>query len=236
MLDRIEASVDRERRLVDRASHELRTPLAIQRIGLDLALSGPRTVEELTDALCGISRENAHLTRLTQDLLVLSRARGGVLPVQRAKTSLRELLAEACRKQRDLAAANVLVTCTAADYAAWWTRYGSGRPPTTSSRTRSGTPPQGGRVDVSAYPEGGMIWLVVRDTGPGFAEGILDQALEPFARSGRGLASGPHSAGLGLAMVAAIAQAHGGRAWAANRSGGGAEVMMVVPAVIESPA
>jgi signal transduction histidine kinase len=42
MLDRIEASVDRERRLVDRASHELRTPLAIQRIGPDLALSGPR--------------------------------------------------------------------------------------------------------------------------------------------------------------------------------------------------
>jgi signal transduction histidine kinase len=236
MLDRIEASVDRERRLVDRASHELRTPLAIQRIGLDLALSGPQTVEELTDALRGISRENAHLSRLTQDLLVLSRARGGVLPVQRAKTSLRELLAEACRRQRDLAAANVLVTCTAADYAALvdpvWFRQAADNLIENAIRHT----PAGGRVDVSAYLEGGMIWLVVRDTGPGFAEGILDQALEPFARSGRGLASGPHSAGLGLAMVAAIAQAHGGRAWAANRPGGGAEVTMVVPAVIESSA
>jgi two-component system, OmpR family, sensor kinase len=236
MLDRIEASVVRERRLVDRASHELRTPLAIQRIGLDLALSGPQTVEELTDALCDISRENAHLTRLTQDLLVLSRARGGVLPIQRAKTSLRELLAEACRRQRGLAAADVQVTCTAADHTALvdpvWFRQAVDNLIENAVRHT----PAGGRVDVSAYPEDGMIWLVVQDTGPGFAEDILGQALEPFARAGRGLASGPHSAGLGLAMVAAIAQTHGGRAWAANRPGGGARVTMVVPAGIESPA
>ena len=236
MLDRIEASVVRERRLVDRASHELRTPLAIQRIGLDLALSGPQTVEELADALRDISRENAHLTRLTQDLLVLSRARGGVLPIHRAKTSLRELLAEACRRQRDLGAADVQVSCTAADHVALvdpvWFRQAVDNLIENAVRHT----PAGGRVDVSAYPEDGMIWLVVQDTGPGFGEEILDRALEPFARAGRGPASGPHSAGLGLAMVAAIAQAHGGRAWAVNRPGGGARVTMVVPAGIESPA
>src|SRR5947208_4833053 len=92
MLDRIEESVDRERQLVDRASHELRTPLAIQRIGLDLALSGPQTVAELAGALREVSVQNTHLTRLTEDLVVLSRARGGVLPVQLARTSLPELL------------------------------------------------------------------------------------------------------------------------------------------------
>ena len=89
--------------------------------------------------------------------------------------------------------------------------------------------PAGGRVDVSAYPEGGMIWLVVEDTGPGFAAGMLDQAFEPFARAGRGPAGGRHSSGLGLAMVAAVAGAHGGRVWAENRAGGGARVTMVVP-------
>jgi len=61
MLDRIEESVASERRRVDRASHELRTPLAIQRIDLDVALSGPQTVTELTDALASVSQENAHL-------------------------------------------------------------------------------------------------------------------------------------------------------------------------------
>jgi two-component system OmpR family sensor kinase len=63
MLDRIEESVDNERRLVDRASHELRTPLAIQRIDLDVALSGPQTAEELRNALASVSVENTHLTR-----------------------------------------------------------------------------------------------------------------------------------------------------------------------------
>jgi signal transduction histidine kinase len=82
MLDRIEDSVERERQLVDRASHQLRTPLAVQRIDLDLALSGPQTVAELQAALRSVSQENQHLTRLTEDLLVLARVRGGELQVQ----------------------------------------------------------------------------------------------------------------------------------------------------------
>ena len=98
MLDRIEESVANERRLVDRASHELRTPLAIQRIDLDVALSGPPTVTELTNALTSVSVENMYLTRLTEDLLVLSRARGGVLPLRLADVALPELLADARRR------------------------------------------------------------------------------------------------------------------------------------------
>ncbi|HEV2536630.1 MAG TPA: HAMP domain-containing protein, partial [Streptosporangiaceae bacterium] len=81
MLDRIEESVDR-------ASHELRTPLAIQRMDVDLALSGPQTVVELAAALRSVSAENAHLTRLTADLLVVARARGGMLPIRRVEISL----------------------------------------------------------------------------------------------------------------------------------------------------
>src|SRR5262249_39736043 len=76
MLDRIEESVNAERRFVDRASHELRTPLAIQRMELDVALTGPPAVDELRAALRSVSQENAHLTRLTQDLLGLARAPG----------------------------------------------------------------------------------------------------------------------------------------------------------------
>jgi signal transduction histidine kinase len=229
MLDRIGESVEHERRLADRASHELRTPLAIQRIGLDLALSGPQTVAELAGALRDISRQNAHLTRLTEDLLVLSRARGGVLPVRPARASLRELLDDACRKQGDLAAADVRVACHAADCTALvdpvWFRQAAGNLIENAVRHA----PAGGRVDVSAYPRDGMIWLVVEDTGPGFAEGIADRAFEPFARAGRAPAAGPPSPGLGLSVVAAVARAHGGRAWAENRPGGGARVTMVVP-------
>src|SRR5262249_23323245 len=117
MLDRIEESVASERRLVDRASHELRTPLAIQRIDLDVALSGPQAVAELTNALASVSQENAHLSRLTEDLLVLSRARGGVLPVRRTEVALPDLLDDARRRHGLLNGVGVQVAFQAADCA-----------------------------------------------------------------------------------------------------------------------
>src|SRR5262249_48857898 len=97
MLDRIEDSVERERRLIDRTSHELRTPLSIQRIDLDLALSGGQSAPELAAALASVSEENEHLTRLTNDLLILARARGGTLALQLSDTTLTELLDDAKR-------------------------------------------------------------------------------------------------------------------------------------------
>src|SRR5439155_3581001 len=113
MLGRIEDAVARERQLIDRASHELRTPLAVQRMDLELALAGPQTVEELAAAIIGASDENAHLTRLADDLLVLSRSRDGRLPIHRQEVELPSLLAEAVRRNEARAsAAGVRLTST----------------------------------------------------------------------------------------------------------------------------
>lgn len=95
MLDRVEDATTREREVVDRASHELRTPLAIQRVGLDLALSGPDSLAALRAGLREASDENAHLARLAENLLVLSRARGGQLPVRRRDVRLDRLIGDA---------------------------------------------------------------------------------------------------------------------------------------------
>jgi two-component system, OmpR family, sensor kinase len=226
MLDRIEESVANERRLVDRASHELRTPLAIQRIDLDVALSGPRTVEALTNALTSVSVENAHLTRLTEDLLVLSRARGGVLPVRRAEVALPELLEDARRRHGRLNGEGVRVAFHAPDCLvrvdAVWFRQAVDNLVDNALRH---TPP-GGRVDVRAERLGDRLTVIVEDTGPGFDEAILGAAFEPFTRSTGGPQVRRGSAGLGLAVVSTIARAHGGRAWAQNRAEGGARVTM----------
>ncbi len=226
MLNRIEESVDSERRLVDSASHELRTPLAIQRIDLDLALSGPQTPAELNAALRSVSQENEHLTRLTEDLLVLSRAREGNLPVRLAEISLAELLADAHGRNARLAQAGTQVNFAAAEARVRvdpvWFRQAIGNLLDNAIRH---TPP-GGRVDVRADRRDGTLFLVVEDTGPGFAEAFLDIAFEPFARSAAGPRAGHASTGLGLAVVQAIAEAHHGRAWAENRAAGGARVTM----------
>jgi two-component system OmpR family sensor kinase len=228
MLDRIEGSVERERRLIDRTSHELRTPLAIQRIDLDLALSGRQAPADLTAALASVSEENDHLTRLTDDLLILARARGGTLPVRLCDTTLTQLADDARS------------TITAA-------RSGTGAPVTfAAARGRVLVDrawfrqavinlvdnavrhtPADGQVDVLIDHRDGIVTLVVQDTGQGFDEQFLVQAFEPFARRGGG-ESRSDSTGLGLAIVQAIAHAHGGRAWAENRPQGGSRVSVAI--------
>ena len=230
MLDRIEESVANERRLVDRASHELRTPLAIQRIDLDVALSGPQTVEELANALAGVSVENAHLTRLTEDLLVLSRARAGVLPVQLTDVALPGLLDDARRRHGVLNGGGVQVSFQAPDCVVRvdpvWFRQAVDNLVDNALRH---TPP-GGRIEVRADRQGDTLTVVVEDTGPGFDEAFIGRAFEPFTRCVRDPDGRRGSAGLGLTVVSTIARAHGGRAWAENRPEGGARVTMVINA------
>jgi signal transduction histidine kinase len=229
MLDRIEDSVERERRLIDRTSHELRTPLSIQRIDLDLALSGGQSAPELAAALASVSEENEHLTRLTNDLLILARARGGTLAVQLSDTTLTELLDDA---RRTITAASrndsgPRVAYQAADARARvdcaWFRQAVINLVDNAVRH---TPPDG-QVDVRIAHDDGRVMLVVQDTGTGFDEHFLRQAFEPFARRGAGDASNG-SVGLGLAIVQAIARAHDGRAWAENRPEGGSRVTVAV--------
>ena len=226
MLDRIEDSVDRERQLVDQASHELRTPLAVQRVELDLALSGPQTVAELQAALHSVSQENEHLSRLTNDLLVLARAHGSLLPVQLLETSLEELLEAVSRRVELVPGARGLVSfCAAAGQRVRvdpvWFRQAIGNLIDNAVRH---TPP-GGQVTVRADRRDGALHITVEDAGPGFPEALLGGAFEPFARSPAGARGARReSAGLGLAVVRTIAEAHGGRVWAENLPDGGARV------------
>lgn len=235
MLDRIEESVDSERRLVDRASHELRTPLAIQRIDLDVALSGPQTIKELRDALASVSQENVHLTRLTEDLLVLSRARNGILPLRRAEVALAELLNDAGRRRGLLNSTDVQLSFEAADCIVRvdpvWFRQAVDNLIDNALRH---TPP-GGQVKVRADRQGDTLSVVVEDTGPGFGEAFLGQAFEPFTRLTTDPEHRPGATGLGLAVVSTIARAHGGRAWAQNRPEGGARVTVTMNAGDTTP-
>jgi len=85
----------------------------------------------------------------------------------------------------------------------------------------------GGAVVVSGAVAEGAVELHVLDEGPGFPPGFLGTAFERFTRSDEARASG--GAGLGLAIVDVIARAHGGKAGAANRPGGGADVWLSIP-------
>ncbi len=76
---------------------------------------------------------------------------------------------------------------------------------------------------MNASREGGTATLTVEDSGPGFGPELGGQAFDPFARASAG-----DGAGLGLAIVRAIALSHGGAATAENRPEGGARVTVTL--------
>jgi signal transduction histidine kinase len=230
MLGRLEAAFERERRFVDDASHELRTPLAILKAELDLAQARPRTSQELTAAVRSASEEADRLTALAETLLVYSRAEGGRTPLRRETADLDELLRDACSPlAARAAAAGVMVRVethmvTAAVDPVRFRQAVENLVSNALTHT-----PRGGHVRVSATLADGQVGLAVQDTGPGFHASVLPRVFEPFATGPAPDAGTRPGAGLGLAIVRAIAEAHGGRATAENPPGGGARVTVCFP-------
>ncbi|HEX2424332.1 MAG TPA: ATP-binding protein, partial [Actinomycetota bacterium] len=232
MLDRLEEAIERERRFVDDASHELRTPLSNLKAELDLALRRSRTSDELERALRSASEEADRLARLADDLLVLARSDRGRLPIRREPVDVAEMVGGtvdsfAARASERGVGIDVRVPGELrADLDELRMRQALGNLLDNGLRYV----PAGGRVSVAAERHDGSLWLEVRDDGPGFPAEFLPVAFEAFARPDASRSRPEGGTGLGLAIVAAVAQAHGGTAEAANLPGGGAVVVLSIPA------
>ena len=78
----------------------------------------------------------------------------------------------------------------------------------------------GGAVTISLAQKGRRITLTVDNDGPVIPQKHLDRLFEPFYRGDEGRSRADGGTGLGLAIVRAAVEAHGGRCWAVNRTGG----------------
>jgi two-component system, OmpR family, sensor kinase len=227
MLDRIEASLKRERVFVADASHELRTPLAILRAELELAGRPERNAEELRAALASAAEEVDRLSRLAEDLLVIARADQGRLPIKRDRVELAELLQRVSGRfaYRARAAGRTISVDVAPGLSAELDviRFEQALGNLIDNALRHGD----GEIRLSAQSRDGLVRLEVADQGPGFAEGFDEHAFERFTRADEGRTGG--GAGLGLAIVKAIAEAHGGRASVGPRDRPGATMRIELP-------
>lgn len=232
MLERIETAVERERRLVDDASHELRTPLANMKVEIELALRRARTPAELEAALRSAAVETDRLSRLAADLLVLARARRGQLPVRPELVDLAPIV-EAVVAEFGARATDASVLLTASVAAGLHARVDAARIRQSLENLIDNAlrhTPAGGSVSVAVVRRDGEVEISVHDSGAGFPDGFLKDAFEPFSRADEGRARSDGGAGLGLAIVRAIAEAHGGSVRAANASPAGAVIEMRLPA------
>jgi heavy metal sensor kinase len=208
MLDRIEASLERERVFVADASHELRTPLAALRTELELANRPGRSPEEMREALHSASEEVDRLSQLAEDLLVIARSDQGRLPIAPQQVELKNLLGRVgerfARRAREGGRAISVdaVPGLHAKLDPLRTEQALGN--LVENALRHGT----GDIRLSARRDDGRATLEVSDQGPGFPDGFEQQAFERFSRADQARAGG--GAGLGLAIARAIAVAHGG--------------------------
>jgi signal transduction histidine kinase len=224
MLDRLQESAATEREFLDRASHELRTPLTVLRMELDLARSRARTPEELWTALENASEETDRLVRLAEDLLVLSRTQNGRLPLQRRDTDLAELVRRAVASHEAQAvsagvdlrvdANGPVVARVDPD------RIRQALDDLLDNAFRHGAPD--GVVAISALRAGSSVSVSVEDDGPGLPPDVLTASRSQDHTM-------PPRAGLGLAVVRAVAEAHGGALVLENRDAGGARATIALP-------
>ncbi len=199
MLVRLRGAHARERRFVADASHELRTPIAIVRTELETAV---RTGDG--DAVAAALEETDRLGRLAEDLLVLARAGEGGLPVNPESLHARDLLEEAARRFAYRERPIVVDAPEDLRVRADPQRMRQLLANLIDNALRHGA----GTVTLTATPDGDGAAVAVRDEGEGFPAD-----LEPFERFSRGDAARTRGgAGLGLALVRAIADAHGGNA------------------------
>jgi len=228
LLARLRAALAREQTLVADASHELRTPLAVLRAELELATHEGRAPNELRDAVTSALARTDELTRLVDAMLVLAQT-GDVSGLHRRDVGLRPLATEAADRLHGLGDRPPVVLDVPPELHAPVDPELFGRALDNLLQNACRFAPPGSVVTVRGRRDGANVSIAVLDEGPGFPAELLAHAFERFRRADGARGRTGDGAGLGLAIVEAIARAHGGAVRAENRVPRGAVVTIVVP-------
>jgi signal transduction histidine kinase len=227
MLDRLHDGLERERAFVADASHELRMPLTVLKAELEVTLREDGDARQLRSALTSATEEADRIIRLAEDLLVLARAEQGQLPVQLRKMRLRDLIWTLGERFKPVAAyaINTPPLCNGSEIvvAADPDRIAQALGNLLDNASRYGE----AEIHFDVTVDEGLLQMHVIDDGPGFSTDFLPRAFERFSREDPARSRG--GAGLGLAIVQMIAEAHNGGAHAANLPDGGADVWLSIP-------
>jgi len=227
MLEQIEvafaeraATEEKLRRFLADASHELRTPLTSIRGYAEVFERGAKDdPEDLATAMRRIEEESRRMGVMVDELLLLARLGEGREP-EREPVDLARVVADAGRDISLDAPAELIVTGDEHQLRQVLANL--------LGNARKHTPPDC-PVHVLLLDEGGEAVLEVADEGPGLTPEIAAKVFEPFYRADKSRARQSGGAGLGLAIVAAIVEAHGGSVALRTQPGDGATFSVCLP-------
>jgi len=236
--ERLEADAQQVSQFVAMLAHELRNPLAPIRNGVALA-KRQQNPERTTWALDVIERQAAHMSRLVDDLLDMSRVTRGLVRIERRRVAVREIVGtaidaisgEAERRGhrirtdfRDEAIVRgdvVRLTQVLTNLLGNACKY---------------TPP-GGLIDVEVESRDDRAEIRVRDNGIGISPHLLPRLFDVFTQEDRSLDRAEGGLGLGLAISSRLVELHGGELTAHSAGPGcGSEFLLRLPLLSTSTA
>ncbi|MFZ4584076.1 MAG: sensor histidine kinase [Acidimicrobiia bacterium] len=207
---RQEASEQRLRQFVGDASHELRTPVAAIGAYAELFDRGAdQRPDDLARSMRGIQRETSRIGTLIDDLLLLARLDEG-RPLERELVDLGALAEEAAEAARTVGPAWPIVVDAAPEVAVIGDHVALRQiVDNFLANVRTHTP-EGTEATLRVTADGDQAVLVVSDVGPGMAPEDAAHVFERFYRADKSRTRASGGSGLGLAVVAALVQSHGG--------------------------
>ncbi|MGQ0636223.1 MAG: heavy metal sensor histidine kinase [Planctomycetaceae bacterium] len=240
MFCRLETSFDEIRRFTADAAHELRTPLAVLRCQAEVALRTARTADDYRLALENQIEEIERLTRLAEELLLLSREEARLSPP--AQETLRlDLLLHDVHDAMDVAAEARGVALVAENIAACSVRGDVDRLRRVFVNlidNAINATDSGGQVKIRCRASGRRAEVEIRDTGVGIAAEHLPRVFQRFYRVDAARHSATGGTGLGLAIARALVEAHGGTIEMESELGVGTRVTVKLncePLVVNQP-
>ncbi len=225
-------AMERQQAFVSNASHELRAPLTLIRASAEVAQrTGPAGDDEWQTLIGDVLQESDHMSRLVEDLLLLSRLDSGRIELAHVPVALADLLEDVGRQVGRVAAAHgVELTRGETAGRAWGDPVRLRQVLLILLDNALQHTPSGGGIQLSASAQGRQVRIVVADTGHGIPPEHLPHVFERFYRVDSTRNGNNAGAGLGLAIAKSLVEAQHGRIWLESDIAGGTKAIITLPA------
>jgi signal transduction histidine kinase len=211
-------------------AHDLRTPLNAIAMGASLLRDELQPDPQWAGMIDVIRRAAHRMDRLIGDLLEAGRLDAGrTLRVSPAPLALGPVLEQVCEEVSAAARAKEQTLECVVDPRLPAVHADRARVAQAVSNLVANAAkftPRGGRITLSAVPDGARVRVSVADSGPGIAAEDLDRVFEPYWQA---QATQSLGCGLGLKIARAVVEAHGGRMWVESEPGAGATFQFTLP-------